>query len=300
MPAAIKAARAAHAPEALRAPARSGKDATRNSASSDGDFGPGGRRAGRTGGTDRQAVRDRRRRYNAEGPEGLRDRPLGGTTCFPDDAQWAVVRGWVKSGPDVERDGVVRWRVRDIRRKIEEAFGAVSADESIRRLLRREGFRFVSGCPAHPRGDAVAFGVRGGRDGADAAPSRRPPTSCSWNCRPIPRTRHPMETVFQYPRGNRLANRVFADAAAVAEPCRKAWDRFAAAPDRIASIMRREWAAVPAPVHTNHNGRLRTWIGMTGCRFRRPTRLSRERSIDCPPTMQGVKRFREAQTEMQV
>ena len=56
-----------------------------------------------------------------------------------------------------------------------------------------------------------------------------------------------METVFQYLKGNRLANRVFADAAAVAEACCKAWDWFAAAPpDRIASIMRREWATIPA------------------------------------------------------
>ena len=57
---------------------------------------------------------------------------------------------------------------------------------------------------------------------------------------------NPMETVFQYLKGNRLANRVFADAAAVAEACRRAWDWFAAAPDRIASIMRREWATIPA------------------------------------------------------
>ena len=48
-----------------------------------------------------------------------------------------------------------------------------------------------------------------------------------------------MEPVFQYPRGNRLANRVFADAAA-AEACHKVWDRFAAMSGRIASIMRRE------------------------------------------------------------
>ena len=49
-----------------------------------------------------------------------------------------------------------------------------------------------------------------------------------------------MEAVFQHLKGNRLANRAFADAAAVAEACRKTWNRFAAAPDRIASIMRRE------------------------------------------------------------
>ena len=50
---------------------------------------------------------------------------------------------------------------------------------------------------------------------------------------------NPMETVFQYPRGNRLASRAFADAATVAEACRMAWDRFAAMPDKITSIMRR-------------------------------------------------------------
>ena len=60
--------------------------------------------------------------------------------------------------------------------------------------------------------------------------------------------------IVQYPRNNRLANRVFADAATADEACRKAWDRFAAAPDRIASIMRREWTDLPAPAHTDHNG----------------------------------------------
>ena len=53
--------------------------------------------------------------------------------------------------------------------------------------------------------------------------------------------------------GRRLANRAFADAAAAAEACRKAWDRFAAAPDRLASIMRREWANLFAPAQAGHN-----------------------------------------------
>ena len=52
--------------------------------------------------------------------------------------------------------GVVRWRIRDIRRKIEEAFGVAYADESVRRLLRREGFRRLSGRSERPRGDAAA------------------------------------------------------------------------------------------------------------------------------------------------
>ena len=65
-----------------------------------------------------------------------------------------------------------------------------------------------------------------------------------------------METVFQRLKSNRLANRVFAAAAAVAEACRRAWDRFAAAPDRTASVMRREWTNLPAPAQASHNGRL--------------------------------------------
>ena len=94
----------------------------------------------------------------------------------------------------------------------------------------------------------------------------------------------PMETVFQYRRRNRLANRAFADAAAaVAEACRKAWDRFAAMPDRIASIMRREWAAIPAQAHTDQNGRLRTRIGITPC----PRTLYRRQGPDAPETMRN-------------
>ena len=60
---------------------------------------------------------------------------------------------------------------------------------------------------------------------------------------------NPMETVFQYLKNNRLANRVFTDVAVVAEACREAWNRFAAAPDCIASIMRREWVIS----HTSQN-----------------------------------------------
>ena len=63
-----------------------------------------------------------------------------------------------------------------------------------------------------------------------------------------------METVSQYPGHNRLANRVFADVTAVAEACREAWERFAGAPNRIASIMRREWAIAPVPALNRQNG----------------------------------------------
>lgn len=41
---------------------------------------------------------------------------------------------------------------------------------------------------------------------------------------------------------------------AVAEARRMAWDWFAAMPDKIASIMRREWANLPALAQASHNG----------------------------------------------
>ena len=57
---------------------------------------------------------------------------------------------------------------------------------------------------------------------------------------PNPTRWSPLETVFQYPRSNRLANRALAAAAA--------------ALDRIASVMRREWAAATAQARTDRNG----------------------------------------------
>ena len=113
---------------------------------------------------------------------------------------------------------------------------------------------------AHPAaiGAAVAPGGIGvvAPDGARRRRSRKlaPPYSPELN---------PMETVFPYPGNNRLANRVFADVAAVAVAvaCREAWERFAVAPDRIASIMRREWAIAPVPAHNRQNGRSRIWSG---------------------------------------
>ena len=56
---------------------------------------------------------------------------------------------------------------------------------------------------------------------------------------------NPMETVFQFLKGNRLSNRVFADEADIADACRKAWDWFEASPDNIASIMRQKWGSKP-------------------------------------------------------
>src|SRR6476646_10982008 len=72
---------------------------------------------------DRQTLRDWVHRYNALGPEGLfalprRNGPLPRLTA----EQQAKVVEWVEQGPNLERDGVVRWRCVDLQRRIAQAF----------------------------------------------------------------------------------------------------------------------------------------------------------------------------------
>ncbi len=101
-----------------------------------------------------QILRDWALRCNAEGFEGLAGRPRGGSEGRLTEARIAGIGLWVKAGPDFERNGVTRWRVRDIARKIEGAFGAIYTESGARMMLRRAGFRFVSGRSLHPKADA--------------------------------------------------------------------------------------------------------------------------------------------------
>ena len=53
---------------------------------------------------------------------------------------------------------------------------------------------------------------------------------------------NPVETVWEYLRQNKLGHRVWPDYEAIVATCCEAWNWLAAAPDRLASITRREWA----------------------------------------------------------
>lgn len=113
--------------------------------------------AARSCGMDRQTLRDWVHRYNAQGVAGLRDRKAPGAKSKLLAEQEAEVASWVRSGPDLAEDGVVRWRRRDLARKIERRFGVVLAERSVGGLLRRLGFRRLSVRPQHPRQDAEAL-----------------------------------------------------------------------------------------------------------------------------------------------
>jgi transposase len=106
---------------------------------------------------DRQTLRDWVHRYNAQGVAGLRDRKAPGARPKLSSAQEAEVASWVRSGPDLAEDGVVRWRRSDLARKIKRRFGVVLAERSVGGLLRRLGFRRLSVRPQHPQQDAEAL-----------------------------------------------------------------------------------------------------------------------------------------------
>ena len=80
------------------------------------------RSAAKIGGMDRQTLRDWVHRFNA-------------------------------SGPDREKDGVVRWRRIDLKRVIAERFGVDFHPRHVGKLLHKLGFSHISARPRHPAQD---------------------------------------------------------------------------------------------------------------------------------------------------
>lgn len=106
--------------------------------------------AAKIGGMDRQTLRDWVHRFNAEGPEGLANRPAPGRACWLSPDQMRDLAEIIETGPDPETDCVVRWRRIDLQRVIEDRFGVVYAERSISRLLAELGFVHISARPQHP------------------------------------------------------------------------------------------------------------------------------------------------------
>ena len=102
-------------------------------------------------------------RYNADGLAGLGDRSGGEAPSRLSPEQEAEVVDWIRRGPDVEVDGVVRWRRIDLAGVIKARFGVALAERTVGGLLHRLGFPHVSPRPRHPKADAAAqasFGIR--------------------------------------------------------------------------------------------------------------------------------------------
>ncbi len=109
--------------------------------------------AATVGGMDRQTLRDWVHRFNEEGPDGLTNRQGAGRPRMLNDEQMKELGSIVETGPDPAVDGVVRWRRIDLKRVIEERFGAVYSERAISDLLASLGFSHMSARPRHPKQD---------------------------------------------------------------------------------------------------------------------------------------------------
>src|SRR5919107_1376678 len=70
--------------------------------------------AARLAGMERQALHDAVQRFNAEGPDGLHDRPRTGRREQLTPGQQAALKAHILRGPEPERDGVSVWRLVDL------------------------------------------------------------------------------------------------------------------------------------------------------------------------------------------
>jgi len=113
--------------------------------------------AARVGGMDRQTLRDWVHRFNDEGPEGLFDRKENGSVRRLSAGQLQELASIVETGPDPERDGLVRWRRIDLKGVIEKRFGVVYSERYVSQILHDLGFSHMSARPRHPAQDAAVI-----------------------------------------------------------------------------------------------------------------------------------------------
>ena len=113
-------------------------------------------KAARLTGMDRQTLRDWVHRYNAEGLAGLVDRSAPGRRPSLSPEQMRGLADMVEKGPDVEKDGVVRWRRVDLRDAIEARFGVQLHERTVGKLLAKLDMRRLAVRPKHPLADLAA------------------------------------------------------------------------------------------------------------------------------------------------
>jgi transposase len=76
-------------------------------------------------------------RYNVHGIDGLRDAPREGRPPALSTEQMQELEGLVLAGPDLAKDGVVRWRCSDLRTQVKARFEVELHERTVGKLLRR-------------------------------------------------------------------------------------------------------------------------------------------------------------------
>lgn len=106
--------------------------------------------AARIGGMDRQTLRDWVHAFNERGPDGLINAKAPGPKPKLSTERKAELSRIIEAGPDLETDGVARWRCADLKRVIKGRWNVDLDEVSIGRILRELGFSHISARPRHP------------------------------------------------------------------------------------------------------------------------------------------------------
>ena len=112
--------------------------------------------AARLAGMERQALRDAVLRYNAEGLDGLHDRPRSGTKPRLDDGQMAQLRQIVVDGPDVEKTGLSAWTLTELCGEVKRRWNVSYHAAHMSKLMRKLGLSRQKARPSHPKADPAA------------------------------------------------------------------------------------------------------------------------------------------------
>lgn len=117
-----------------------------------------------------QALCDAIKRYNAQGIEGLHDRPRSGRPGKLSEDQRAQLREIVVKGPDIEADGLSAFTRDDLVKVSRDKWGVAYDPTSIGRILKRLGLSRQKSRPSNPKKDpaaAEAFKKGSGRSAAN-------------------------------------------------------------------------------------------------------------------------------------
>jgi transposase len=107
-------------------------------------------------------------RFNAEGPEGLHDRPRSGRPERLSEGQQAALKAHILRGPDPERAGVSAWRLVDLCEHVERRYGVGYSLWGLSCLLDRLNLSRQKTRPSHPKGDPAAPAFK--KEAADNTP----------------------------------------------------------------------------------------------------------------------------------
>ena len=107
--------------------------------------------AAASNGMDRQTLRDWVHRYNQEGVEGLRTRPIPGRTAYLTEPQMAELYELFVKGPDPVTDKVVRWRCVDLLAVVKRRFSVEVHESTIGKWLHQLGLTRLQPRPVHPK-----------------------------------------------------------------------------------------------------------------------------------------------------